>query len=175
MSGDFLDIGKARGEWAVAFLVAVIALVIITAAYGVGRAVNRDLGDVSAYVGDPAWVPYQIGTEHARLLLAAETGADADTLKLRGDIYLSFIDRLRRAPQLNSAEAGLQANMAALENSFRATERLLTDVETSEGREALREQLREDATFISDFTLAMSRLYRKAADEERARKEATLR
>ncbi len=167
--------GKMRGEWVLAFLVALLAVIVIEAAFGVSRTMQRDLDRVPPWVGDSAWIPYQVGTEHSRLLLASEMGENAEALRLRGDIYLSFVDRLRQAPQLSHYAQKLSAPMAALESSARKTERLLSEADSIEGRKALREQIRHDAAFVREFTLALSKLYRQQFEMERVKRSEALR
>lgn len=111
---------------------------------------------------DAGWTVFQLGFEHQRLQLAAETGASLDEVRLRGDIYLSRVMVVRDAPMLAQVrEFMVHENLTRLFQSAQETERLLDGLDRPGGRRALLEHLQADSRMIRELMLDMSKLHRR--------------
>lgn len=130
----------------------------------------RGLSDLQKPQDDPAWSIFQLGFEHERLLLAAETNVDVDAVRLRGDIYLSRVALLRDAPALASVRDNLDpSKLTDFLESTVLIDRLLRDVDTPLGREALVSQLRENAASVRGLMIDMTNLNRVIQNGDRGR------
>lgn len=120
---------------------------------------------------DPIYVINQLGYEHLRLLLAAETTASLAEIRLRGDIFLNRIDLLSSSPMLASERNRLEeGKLDALVQSSIDTDRLIGGAGTPEGRQALLKQLRSDMQLVRDMMTNMSYVSRLLQTEERGRR-----
>ncbi len=162
------DVTKKQAMRVYCVLVTLLAVMLVVETLGFGHPEESDFVESHASGGDTAWAPYRVGSEHAQLLLAAETGAAAATLKLHGDLFLGAVDQLRQAPPLRALTGGSHLQMAALDDAVQATVLKLANLGSSEGLEALRQQLLQDAALVRDTMMTLSELYRKEAEEERA-------
>jgi C4-dicarboxylate-specific signal transduction histidine kinase len=116
-----------------------------------------------------------MGFEHQRLVLAAETGASEEELRLRGDLYLSRVFLLRDAPMLGHVREEMNQN--SLQNLFESaqhTDQLINQAGTAEGRAALLEELRNDAKPVRELMIDMSNLNRRLQAEDRGRRTESL-
>ncbi|MFN4142535.1 MAG: sensor histidine kinase [Aestuariivirga sp.] len=137
--------------------------------------VQRELRGLSRPQDDAGWALYQLGLEHERLMLALQTGAGADEVTLRGEIYLSRVLLVRDAPAL--AKIRINMNPLRLSELFRSvqtTERLLHDVGKGDWRTPLLAQVKADAPAVRELTLDMTALNRKLLGEERTHRTESL-
>ncbi len=150
-----------------------LALILVAAV--IGLLGYKDLRDLEAPRDDAGWTIFQIGFEHQRLLLAAETGAPQPELRLRGDLYLSRVILLRDAPMLqNLRDAMDPGELTKLFKSAQATDGLIDLADTREGHEALLHELRDDAQSVRELMLDMTSLNRELQSEERTKRTRTL-
>lgn len=139
-----------------------LAFVVLTALLVLGFAVLATLGykhvqDLTIPRDDAAWIISQVSYEHERLLLAAETDASQAALRLRGDIYLSRVDLLRKAPIFAALrEAAPQDGLDALYASVESTDRLIDGAVTPQGHQVLLNQLRTDSGPVREQVLKLS-------------------
>lgn len=172
---DFVQTAQRRRGWPFVLLIALIPVLIVMTGVTAGGMLREDLHRIAGERGDPAWIPYQLGAEHNRFLLAAETDAPPPELKLRGDVFLSYVDRVREAAQLSEAQkAMMREQLLALDETARRVELLLQGVDAQQGRLRLRDQLRDETPFIREFMLEMSKHYREQVEKEQARKLSAL-
>ena len=159
--------------WIAAFVAVMLALIAMAAVLGLLG--YRDLSDLGKPQDDAGWTIFQMGFEHQRLLLAAETGASEDELRLRGDLYLSRVFLLRDAPMLVSVRDSMNEQaLTALFKSAQATDQLINNAGTPEGRQALLQELRQDAKPVRELMIDMSNLNRRLQAEERSRRTTSL-
>lgn len=150
-------------------------LTLIAMAAVLGLLGYRDLRDLGKPQDDAGWTIFQMGFEHQRLLLAAETGASEKELRLRGDLYLSRVFLLRDAPMLEGVRESMNEQaLAALFQSAQVTDRLISQVDMPGGREALLQELRRDAKPVRELMIDMSNLNRRLQAEDRARRTTSL-
>ena len=139
-----------------------LAFVVLTALLVLGFAVLATLGykhvqDLTIPRDDAAWIISQVSYEHERLLLPAETDASQAALRLRGDIYLSRVDLLRKAPIFAALrEAAPQDGLDALYASVESTDRLIDGAVTPQGHQVLLNQLRTDSGPVREQVLKLS-------------------
>lgn len=146
-------------------------LALIAMAALLGLLGFKDLRDLNKPQDDAGWTIFQMGFEHQRLLLAAETGASLDELHLRGDIYLSRVFLLRDAPMLQHVRESMnEQSLLALFSSAQKTDELIDAADTREGRYALLQQLRADAKPVRELMIDMSNLNRRLQTEDRTRR-----
>jgi len=152
--------------WTVVYTASMGLLAAI--AIAIGGLVYWEVRDMKASEDDTGWVIFQLGFEHQRLLLATETDASLDEIRLRGDIYLSRVFLVRDAPMLAPVRGSMiKDNLTALFRSAQNTDRLLHALDSVGGRAALLRQLRGDARMIRELMLDMSNLNRKIQEERR--------
>jgi len=150
-------------------------LVLIVMAALLGLFGYRDLRDLGKPQDDAGWTIFQMGFEHQRLLLAAETGASEDEIRLRGDLYLSRVFLLRDAPMLGHVRDEMDQNsLQHLFESAQHTDQLIKQAGTAEGRAALLEELRRDAKPVRELMIDMSNLNRRLQAEDRSRRTESL-
>ncbi|WP_374331309.1 sensor histidine kinase [Aestuariivirga sp.] len=160
-------------RWTVAFVFAMLALIVIAALLGLFG--YRDLNDLQRQQDDAGWTIFQMGFEHERLLLAAETGASEAEIRLRGDIYLSRVFLLRDAPMLATVrEAMNEQQLLQLFTSAQNTDDLIDKAGTTAGRDALLAQLRQDARPVRELMIDMSNLNRQLQNQDRTRRTQSL-
>ena len=150
-------------------------LVLIVVAALLGLFGYRDLRDLGKPQDDAGWTIFQMGFEHQRLLLAAETGASEEELRLRGDLYLSRVFLLRDAPMLDHVRDELDPNsLQDLLDTAQHTDLLVKQAGTAEGRAMLVEELRKDAKPVRELMIDMSNLNRRLLAEDRTRRTESL-
>ena len=150
----------------VTFLMVLAVLLVIAVVVGVSGL--RHLQRLQQPQDDEGWTIFQMGYEHDRLLLAAETQASWKDLRLRGDIYLSRIALLRDVPKLAGVRSNLkETNLATLLNSVDSVDKLIDGATTPQGRDALLLQLRKDAKPVRDLMIDMSKAHRLLQIQER--------
>lgn len=150
-------------------------LVLIVVAGMLGVFGYRDLRDLGKPQDDAGWTIFQMGLEHQRLLLAAETGASVDELRLRGDLYLSRVFLLRDAPMLGHVRDEMnEAGLSDLFASAQHTDELIDKAGTPEGRATLLAELRKDAKPVRELMIDMSNLNRRLQTEDRTRRTQSL-
>lgn len=150
-------------------------LVLIVVAGMLGVFGYRDLRDLGKPQDDAGWTIFQMGLEHQRLLLAAETGASVDELRLRGDLYLSRVFLLRDAPMLGHVRNEMnELGLSDLFASAQHTDELIDKAGTPEGRERLLAELRKDAKPVRELMIDMSNLNRRLQAEDRTRRTQSL-
>lgn len=150
-----------------------LVLIVVAALLGVFG--YRDLRDLEKPEDDAGWTIFQMGFEHNRLLLAAETGQSQQELRLRGDIYLSRVFLLRDAPMLENVREAMDSDhLLELFSSAQVTDKLIDGATTPERRQALLEQLRQDAKPVRELMIDMSNLNRKLQTEDRTRRTESL-
>ena len=162
-------------EWLLVSLVAFLSVFVMSAAYGIGRSMTRDLEHVQASIAKPVWNPHQLAVEHGRLLLAVQSGADLKTLQRQGAVVLRLADLLKDAPQFSEAAKRLENRTDWFDQSIRHTRDLLGRVAMQDGRESLYDQLQRDAPFLDAFTVALSDMNRNLLREERIERASALR
>ena len=142
-------------------------LLLVMAALYLGARGMSDLRDLETPKSPVVWSAAQLGLEHHRLLLAAETGASPVVLRLRGDIYLGYADMLQNAPMFAVLRAGMDdARLKSFQDSAIATDRLIGVVATPGGLVALTAQLRKDSPLVRDLTTDLASLsYRLEAED----------
>lgn len=146
----------------------IVVLIILGSILGILG--YRSLSDLHKPQDDPAWSIFQLGFEHERLLLAAETALNMDELRLRGDIYHSRVALLRDAPALKSVRDNIEPEkLAALLESAALTDRLIEHIDTPGGRNALVLHLRENARPVRELMIDMTNLNRAIQNEDRTR------
>lgn len=151
------------------YLLALLLILSLGLTAGIWR-LTADLGEVSRPRDDVQWTIYQLGYEHQRLLLAIESEASPADIALRGDIFLSRVFELRDSPSLEKVRERLDGStLILLLESAKATEALLANVPDPGGREALRSQLRADASKIRQLMIgilnAQAALHADGADK----------
>ncbi len=145
-------------------MVAFIVLAVVLGVLG-----YRGLNDLERPQDDAGWSIFQIGFEHERLQLSAETGTPAAELRLRGDIYLSRVNLLREAPALETVRNGMDGlSLKAFFQSAERTDALIDGAGTAEGRLALLQQLRKDAKPVRDLMVDTTYLSRQLQKEDRS-------
>lgn len=150
-------------------------LVLIVVAAMLGLFGYRDLRDLGKPQDDAGWTIFQMGLEHQRLLLAAETGASVEELRLRGDLYLSRVFLLRDAPMLGHVRDEMnKLSLGDLFASAQHTDELIDRAGTPEGREKLLAELRADAKPVRELMIDMSNLNRRLQTEDRTRRTQSL-
>ena len=156
-----------------AFVLSMLVLIVVAALLGVFG--YNDLRDLEKPQDDAGWTIFQLGFEHERLLLAAETAASVDELRLRGDIYLSRVILLRDAPMLQPVRDAMnELALSQLFASAQATDDLLNKANTAEGRKQLLDQVRRDAKPVRELMIDMSNLNRRLQNEGRTRRTESL-
>lgn len=127
-----------------------LALLIIILLLGAAVvSLSVELHRLRAPHDDPRWTIYQLGFEHQRLQLAAETGARPDEIALRGDLYLSRVIELRDSPALAPLRESVDGDvLPALLQSAQATEQLLDGPDDPASRASLLRQLQDDSPVI---------------------------
>lgn len=151
--------------------VAVTALMVlfIVMAVVLGVLGYRGLNDLERPQDDPGWSIFQIGFEHQRLQLAVETGAPKSELRMRRDIYLSRVALLRDSPALEGVRNRMNStSLMAFLQSAEITDALIEGSDSTEGREALLQQLRKDAKPVRDLMIDTTNLSRRLQNEERS-------
>ena len=150
-------------------------LVLIVVAALLGLFGYTDLRDLEKPQDDAGWTIFQMGFEHNRLLLAAETGQSQAELRLRGDIYLSRVFLLRDAPMLqNVRDAMNEDDLLELFSSAQKTDDLINHANTPEGRQQLLDELRQDAKPVRELMIDTSNLNRRLQNEDRTRRTQSL-
>lgn len=151
-------------------LISILIVVLIGLGTILGILGYRGLSDLQKPQDDPAWSIFQLGFEHERLLLAAETGVDARSMRLRGDIYLSRVALLRDAPALEGVRQNIEpGKLTGLFDSATVTDRLIERVEAPGGREDLILQLRQNAGPVRELMIDMTNLNRAIQNDDRSR------
>jgi len=146
----------------------IVVLVLLGSTLGVLG--YSGLSELQRPQDDPAWSIFQLGFEHERLLLAAETDADEAALRLRGDIYLSRVALLRDAPALAEVRNSIEpAKLAGFLSSASLTDSLIDRVNEEGGREALVAQLRQNARPVRELMIDMTNLNRSIQNGDRSR------
>ena len=160
--------------WTMAYFLGMAALAAVATV--IGFLVYSEIHDMKAPEDDTGWVIFQLGFEHQRLLMATEKAESADEIRLRGDIYLSRVLLVRDAPMLASVrESMLGDKLTELFKSAQITDRLLSQIDSHGGRDALLRQLRSDARMIRELMLDMSNLNRMIqADRRKEQSQALL-
>ena len=154
-------------SWTAAYVVGMSLIILLAAAIGV--LVFKEIREMKVPEDDAGWVIFQLGFEHQRLTMAAETRQTDDEIRLRGDIYLSRVLLVRDAPMLGEVRASLiNDDLTQLFLSAQETDRLLAQIDRPGGREALLNQLRADEPMIRALMLDMSNLNRKIQADRRA-------
>ena len=166
--------GKSlSSSWTAAYVVGMSLIILLGAAIGV--LVFKEIRDMKVPEDDAGWVIFQLGFEHQRLTMAAETRESVDEIRLRGDIYLSRVLLVRDAPMLADVRASLiKDDLTQLFLSAQETDRLLAQIDTLGGRDALLHQLRSDAPMIRALMLDMSNLNRKIQADRRSAQTQSL-
>lgn len=150
-----------------------LAMIVIAALLGLFG--YRDLADLQRQQDDAGWTIFQMGFEHERLLLAAETGASEAELRLRGDIYLSRVFLLRDAPMLQNVRDSMnEQELLQLFASAQTTDNLIDKADTPGGRDALLSQLRQDSRPVRELMIDMSNLNRQLQNQDRTRRTESL-
>ena len=150
-----------------------LAMIVIAAVLGLFG--YRDLADLQRQQDDAGWTIFQMGFEHERLLLAAETDASEAELRLRGDIYLSRVFLLRDAPMLqNVRDAMNEQELLQLFASAQTTDDLIDKADSPGGRAALLAQLRQDSRPVRELMIDMSNLNRQLQNQDRTRRTESL-
>jgi|GEM_PF-4305138 len=157
--------------WTVIFIAVNVLLVAMAVVLGLLGYTDLVLLKKTRSGDDPIYVINQLGYEHLRLLLAAETGAAPAEIRLRGDIYLNRIDLLHKSPMLADERNRLEdGGLERLVQSADVTDRLISAATTPEGRQALLQQLHQDVRPVRDVMTAMSYVSRLLQTEERERR-----
>lgn len=152
------------------FAIGVLIVVLILLGSILGVLGYKGLNDLQKPQDDPAWSIFQLGFEHERLLLAAETAADELDLRLRGDIYQSRVALLRDAPALVEVRDSIEpAKLAEFFESALLTDSLIDGVGKEGGREALVSQLRQNARPVRELMIDMTNLNRSIQNSDRSR------
>lgn len=160
-------------RWTIAFVLSMLVLIVVAGMLGLFG--YRDLKDLGKPQDDAGWTIFQMGLEHQRLLLAAETGASVDELRLRGDLYLSRVFLLRDAPMLGHVRDEMtKLSLSDLFASAQHTDELIDKAGTPEGRERLLAELRKDAKPVRELMIDMSNLNRRLQAEDRTRRTQSL-
>jgi len=168
-----LPSGRRFNRWTVAFVLAMLAMIVIAAVLGLFG--YRDLADLQRQQDDAGWTIFQMGFEHERLLLAAETNASEAELRLRGDIYLSRVFLLRDAPMLQNVRDTMnEQELLQLFASAQTTDDLIDKADAPGGREALLAQLRQDSRPVRELMIDMSNLDRQLQNRDRTRRTQSL-
>lgn len=150
-----------------------LAMIVIAAVLGLFG--YRDLADLQRQQDDAGWTIFQMGFEHERLLLAAETNASEAELRLRGDIYLSRVFLLRDAPMLQNVRDTMnEQELLQLFASAQTTDDLIDKADAPGGREALLAQLRQDSRPVRELMIDMSNLDRQLQNRDRTRRTESL-
>lgn len=151
-----------------AVAIGVLILVLILLGSILGVLGYKGLSDLQKPQDDPAWSIFQLGFEHERLLLAAETTSDETALRLRGDIYLSRVALLRDAPALVEVRDSIEPDkLAEFFASASLTSVLIDRVGEKGGREALVNQLRQNARPVRELMIDMTNLNRSIQNADR--------
>jgi C4-dicarboxylate-specific signal transduction histidine kinase len=157
----------------VAFVLSMLVLIVVAALLGLFG--YNDLRNLERPQDDAGWTIFQMGFEHERLLLAAETGASEAELRLRGDIYLSRVFLLRDAPMLQPARDAMSDEaLTQLFASAQKTDELINKANTPEGRQQLLDQMRQDAKPVRELMIDMSNLNRRLQNADRTRRTQSL-
>ena len=120
-------------SWTAAYVVGMSLIILLAAAIGV--LVFKEIREMKVPEDDAGWVIFQLGFEHQRLTMAAETRQTDDEIRLRGDIYLSRVLLVRDAPMLGEVRASLiNDDLTQLFLSAQETDRLLAQIDTPNGR-----------------------------------------
>ena len=160
-------------RWTIAFVLSMLVLIVVAAMLGLFG--YRDLRDLGKPQDDAGWTIFQMGFEHQRLLLAAETGASEEELRLRGDLYLSRVFLLRDAPMLEHVRDAMnEISLGDLFASAQHTDELIEKLGTPGGRENLLAELRKDAKPVRELMIDMSNLNRRLQAEDRSRRTRSL-
>lgn len=160
-------------RWTIAFVLSMLVLIVVAALLGLFG--YRDLRDLGKPQDDAGWTIFQMGFEHQRLLLAAETGASEAELRLRADLYLSRVFLLRDAPMLQHVrDAMSEQSLLDLFASAQHTDELVNQAGTPEGRQKLLAELRKDAQPVREVMIDMSNLSRRLQSEDRGRRTQSL-
>jgi len=148
-------------------------LILVAAVLGIFG--YRDLRDLVQPQEDSGWTIFQMGFEHNRLLLAAESGVSDAELRLRGDIYLSRVFLLRDASLLRKTRDAMdKQKLLDLFASAQKTDQLIDQVGKPGGREQLLNELRRDAKPVRELMIDMSNLNRHLQNEDRTRRTQSL-
>lgn len=167
------QIDSRVNRWTIAFVLSMLVLIVVAGLLGFFG--YRDLRDLGRPQDDAGWTIFQMGFEHQRLLLAAETGASEAELRLRGDLYLSRVFLLRDAPMLQHVRDAMnERSLVELFTSAQHTDQLINQAGTPEGREKLLAELRKDAKPVRELMIDMSNLSRRLQTEDRARRTQSL-
>lgn len=154
-------------------MLCVAVLIVVAAVLGIFG--YRDLRDLEQPQDDGGWTIFQMGFEHNRLLLAAETGASEEELRLRGDLYLSRVFLLRDAPLLQHVRDEMdEQKLLELFTSAQITDQMIERAGTPEGREQLLAELRKDAKPVRELMVDMSNLNRALQNKDRTRRTQSL-
>lgn len=160
-------------KWTIAFVLSMLVLIVVAALLGLFG--YRDLRDLGKPQEDAGWSIFQMGFEHQRLLLAAETGASEAELRLRGDLYLSRVFLLRDAPMLQHVRDEMnEQSLLELFTSAQHTDQLINGAGKPDGREKLLAELRKDAKPVRDLMIDMTNLNRRLESEDRGRRTQSL-
>ena len=160
-------------SWTAAYVAGMSLIIILAAAIGV--LVFKEIREMKTPEDDAGWTIFQLGFEHQRLTMAAETRQSIDEIRLRGDIYFSRVLLVRDAPMLADVRASLiKDDLTKLFHSAQETDRLLSRIESLGGRDTLLHQLRSDAPMIRALMMDMSNLNRKIQADRRAAQTQSL-
>lgn len=160
-------------SWTAAYVVGMSLIILVAAT--IGFLVFKEIREMKVPEDDAGWTIFQLGFEHQRLAMAAETRQSVDEIRLRGDIYLSRVLLVRDAPMLGDVRATLiNDNLSQLFLSAQETDRLLSQLDTLGGRDALLHQLHSDAPMIRTLMMDMSNLNRKIQADRRAAQTQSL-
>lgn len=150
-------------------------LVLIIVAGMLGLFGYRELRDLGKPQDDAGWTIFQMGFEHQRLLLAAETGVSEAELRLRADLYLSRVFLLRDAPMLQHVRDAMnEQSLVDLFASAQRTDEMVNHAGTPEGRARLLTELRADAKPVRELMIDMSNLSRRLQAADRTRRTQSL-
>lgn len=176
MAGPYpsdLTKGSAFNRWTIAFVICMAVLIVVAAVLGIFG--YRDLRDLERPQDDAGWTIFQMGFEHNRLLLAAETESSEEELRLRGDLYLSRVFLLRDAPLLQHVRDAMdQRKLVDLFSSAQRTDQLINTVGTPGGRQRLLDELRLDAKPVRELMIDMSNLNRSLQNQDRTRRTRSI-
>lgn len=159
--------------WSTLYTIGVIVLLLLATAVGTTAYLSES--QQKQEKDDASWMIFQLGFEHQRLLLAAETGASADEINLRAEIYLSRVLLVRDSPVLEDVRKKLASGrLPALLASSQTTERLLADLTAPGGRAALVRHLGEESEPIREVMMEMTNLNRILQWETRSARNQTI-
>jgi len=114
---------------------------------------------------------FDVGYEFQRFLLSAERNQNPDSIKLRGEIYLSRVFLVRDASAYEDVREVLPVEtLAALFESAEVIAHLLEGIDLPEGRDALLRHLRSDEKMIRAMMMEVLTVDRDLWFESRAKR-----